>query len=88
MSLSFFSDIGDVQIWTLAELKAALKATEQAFLRDVKQVQFYGQSVLYNTKSDMAMTIQMLREEISRRTNNGKSGKKKKILMTTRSKGF
>lgn len=87
MSLNFFSNISDQEFWTIDELKSHLKLAESAWLRDAKEVDYFGQKVVYNSKNEMALTINALRKEISRRLT-GKTGRTKKVTLTTTSKGF
>lgn len=85
--LNFFSDIGDQSFWSNDELKAALKLAEQAYLRDAREVDYYGQKVQYNSKAEIAQTVQAIRKELARRIT-GKSGRTKRVTITTTSKGF
>lgn len=89
MSLSFFSDIGDTEIWTTAELNAALKEVEKGLLSNARQILFYGQQVQFKSTSEMTKVAMLLREELTRRNSStGKSGRIKRITFTTRDKGF
>lgn len=89
MSLSFFSDIGNTQIWSNAELETALKEVEKGLLSNARQILFYGQQVQFKTTNEMTKVAMLLREELARRNNSsGKSGRIKRITFTTRDKGF
>lgn len=87
MSLNLFSDIGDESFWSLAELRSHLKVAESAYMREAREVDYFGQRVVYASKTEILLVIKSLRKEISRRVT-GKTGKTKKIVMTTISKGF
>lgn len=87
--MAFFSDIGGEQIWTTAELKGMLKQAEQGYASNAKQIIFYGQTVLFHSKDEIRTAINDIRNEIKRRTRtDGKSGRVKRVSITTRSKGF
>lgn len=83
MATDFFSE------FTVIELKAHLKQLQKGLLNPARQVLFKDQQLTFSTAAEIKERIALVQSSIDIKEGNTNSNRsKKKVLMTTKSRGF